>query len=136
MPFVLDASVASAWCFDDEDHPDAALAFERVRTDTVIVPTLFWFELRNTLIVNERHRRLTMGTTAALLYQLGQLPIAVDREPVEESVLTLARRHELSVYDAAYVELAKRERAPLSTLDQAMARAAAAEQISVLKTVV
>jgi hypothetical protein len=54
MPFVLDASIAACWAFDDEDHPVAALALERIRTDAARVPSLWWFELRNTLIVNER----------------------------------------------------------------------------------
>ena len=54
IPFVLDASVAACWAFDDEDHPVAALARERIRTDEARVPSLWWFEVRNTLIVNER----------------------------------------------------------------------------------
>ena len=45
--------------FDDEDHPVAALALERVRTDEARVPSLWWFEVRNTLIVSERRGRLT-----------------------------------------------------------------------------
>ena len=59
MPFVLDASIAACWAFDDEDHPVAALALERVRTDEARVPSLWWFEVRNTLIVSERRGRLT-----------------------------------------------------------------------------
>lgn len=54
MPFVLDASIAACWAFDDEDHPIAALALDRIRTDQARVPSLWWFEVRNTLIVNER----------------------------------------------------------------------------------
>ena len=58
MPFVLDASIAACWAFDDEDHPVPALALERVRTDEARVPSLWWFEVRNTLIVSERRGRL------------------------------------------------------------------------------
>jgi hypothetical protein len=58
MPFVLDASIAACWAFDDEDHPLAALALERVRTDEARVPRLWWFELRNTLIVSPTEARL------------------------------------------------------------------------------
>jgi hypothetical protein len=54
MPFVLDASIAACWAFDDEDHPVAALALERIRTDEARVPSLWWFEVRNTLILSER----------------------------------------------------------------------------------
>ena len=59
MPFVLDASFAACWAFDDEDHPVAALALERVRTDEARVPSLWWFEVRNALMVSERRGRLT-----------------------------------------------------------------------------
>ena len=58
MPFVLDASIAACWAFDDEDHPLAALALERVRTDEARVPRLWWFEVRNTLIVSPTEARL------------------------------------------------------------------------------
>jgi hypothetical protein len=66
MPFVLDASIAACWAFDDEDHPVAALALERVRTDEARVPSLWWFEVRNTLIVNERRGRLLLDPGAFL----------------------------------------------------------------------
>ena len=70
MPFVLDASIAACWAFDDEDHPVAALALERVRTDEARVPSLWWFEVRNTLIVSERRGRLTESDTATFLHGL------------------------------------------------------------------
>jgi hypothetical protein len=54
MPFVLDASVAVCWAFDDEDLPTAELVPERVRTDEARLPSLWWSEVRNTLIVSER----------------------------------------------------------------------------------
>ena len=124
MPFVLDASIAACWAFEDEDHPVAALALERIRTDEARVPSLWWFEVRNTLIVNERRRRLTESDTAAFLRGLARLGVTVDRSPEEADVLTLARRHRLTVYDAAYLELARREGVPLATLDTDLATAA------------
>ena len=81
MPFVLDASIAACWAFDDEDHPVAALALERVRTDEGRVPSLRWFEVRNTLIVNERRGRLTESDTATFLRGLACLRVTVDRLP-------------------------------------------------------
>ena len=53
MPFVLDASVAACWAFEAEDHPTATLALERIRNDQARVPSPWWFEVRNTLIINE-----------------------------------------------------------------------------------
>ncbi len=127
MPFVLDASVTACWAFDDEDHPLAALAIERMRTDEAHVPALWWFEVRNILIVNERRGRLTVDHTATFLRALSRLGIAVDTSPDEAAILALARRHRLTVYDAAYLELARREALPLATLDSDLAAAARAE---------
>ena len=132
MPFVLDASVAACWAFEDEDHPVAALALERVRADEARVPSLWWFEVRNTLIVNERRGRLTESDTTAFLRALARLNIAVDRSPDEADVLVLARRRRLTVYDAAYLELARRKGVPLATLDTALAAAARAERAPLL----
>jgi predicted nucleic acid-binding protein len=132
MPFVLDASIAACWAFDDEDHPVAALALERIRTEEARVPSLWWFEVRNTLVVNERRRRLTESDTAAFLRGLALLGVTVDQSPQEADVLTLARRHRLTVYDAVYLELARREALPLATLDTDLATAARAEQLPLL----
>ena len=132
MPFVLDASVAACWAFEDEDHPVAALALERVRTDEALVPSLWWFEVRNTLIVNERRGRLTESDTAAFLRGIARLHVTVDRSPDEPAVLTLARQRQLTVYDAAYLELARREGVALATLDAALATAARAERALLL----
>ena len=129
MPFVLDASIAACWAFEDEDHPVAALALERIRTDQAHVPSLWWFEVRNTLIVNERRGRLTEADVAAFLRGLSRLGVTVDRAPEEAVVLALARRHRLTVYDASYLELAQREVIPLATLDTELAHAARAENL-------
>lgn len=133
MPFVLDASVAACWAFDDEDHPAAALALERIRDDEARVPALWWFEVRNVLIVNERRGRLVETDTAAFLRWISRFGVTEDRSPEEDRVLTLARRHRLSVYDASYLELAQREALPLATLDAELARAARAEGVAVLE---
>jgi predicted nucleic acid-binding protein len=133
MPFVLDASIAACWAFEDEDHPIAALALERMRTDEALVPSLWWFEVRNTLIVNERRGRLAEADTAAFLRALSRLGVMVDRSPEEAAVLALARRHRLTVYDASYLELSLREGLALATLDADLARAARAERVSLLQ---
>jgi predicted nucleic acid-binding protein len=58
----------------------------------------------------------------------------VDRSPDENAVLRLARAHRLSVYDAAYLELAQRERIPLATLDAGLRRAAAGEGVALVSS--
>lgn len=132
MPFVLDASVTACWAFDDEAHFHASLALERLRADIALVPTVWWFEVRNTLVVNDRRGRLSEADTASFLRAVSRLPLVVDRAPNEERVLALARAHRLSVYDAAYLELAKREGVPLATLDRMLQQAARAENLSLL----
>jgi predicted nucleic acid-binding protein len=129
MPFVLDASIALAWAFADETDPRATAALARVRTDEALVPSIWWFEIRNTLVVNERRGRLTETDAAAFLRTLSRLAVTIDRQPGEAEVLTLARQHRLSVYDAAYLELAQRDSVPLSTLDQRLADAARIAQV-------
>ena len=132
MSFVLDASATAGWAFDDEAHPTAALALRRAQTEEAIVPGLWWFEVRNAVVVSERRKRITEAGTATFLQALARLTIRVDRAPVEGEVLRLARTHRLSVYDAAYLELARREGVPLATLDRELASAARAEGVAVL----
>ena len=130
MAFVLDASIAACWAFQDEDHPDARLAFHQMRSEEAVVPCLWWFEVRNILVVNERRRRIAEPDTAAFLLNLSKLRIRIDRAPDESAVLRLARTHRLSVYDAAYLELAQREGLPLATLDADLKKAAAGEGVA------
>ncbi|MBI5164540.1 MAG: type II toxin-antitoxin system VapC family toxin [Magnetospirillum sp.] len=132
MPFVLDASTAACWAFADEDHPAADLALRRLRTDTALAPSLWWFEIRNILIVNERRKRLTEADSAAFLRDLSRVGVTFDRTPEEPEVLRLARTHRLSVYDAAYLELAQRRGAALASLDSALLRAASAEGVAII----
>ena len=132
MAFVLDASVTACWAFEDEDHPDASLAFQQIRTEEAVVPCLWWFEVRSILIVNERRRRITESGTAAFLLNLSRLRIRVDPVPDEGAVLRLARAHRLSVYDAAYLELAQREGLHLATLDAELRKAAACEGVALI----
>jgi predicted nucleic acid-binding protein len=131
MPFVLDASVAVAWTYADQ-HPSALEAHRRIANEHAFVPCLWWFEVRNVLIIHERRGRLSEFETAGALRDLSQLRMVVDHAPDEQSVLALARRHRLTVYDAAYLELAQREHVPLATLDIALIRAARAENVPLL----
>jgi predicted nucleic acid-binding protein len=131
MALVIDASIAAAWAFADE-HVAAERTFARVGTEEAHVPALWWYELRNVLVTGERRGRLTERETARFLQDISRLAIVIDRAPSEAGLLTLARRHRLTVYDAAYLELALREALPLATLDKALAGAAGAEGVSLI----
>jgi predicted nucleic acid-binding protein len=132
MAFVLDASITACWAFQDEGHPDASLAFQQMRAEEAVVPCLWWFEVRNILVVNERRRRIGESDTAGFLLNLSRLRVRTDRLPEGDALLRLARTHRLSVYDAAYLELAQRESLPLATLDADLRRAAAEEGVALL----
>ena len=132
MPFVVDASVSACWAFRDEDHPVADAALERLRTDGAVAPGLWWYEMRNILVVNERRNRLGASDVAGFLRDIGRLGISLDHAPQEGEVLRLARIHRLSVYDAAYLELAQRQGIALATLDAELVRAARVEAVPLL----
>ena len=104
-----------------------------IARDEAIVPTLFWYEIRNVLVMAERRKRIAPARTTAFLSDLSLLPFSVDGLPREASVLDLARRRSLSVYDATYLELAQRTKAPLATLNQALITAAKKEGIPLFK---
>ena len=82
--------------------------------------------------MNERRCRLAEEETKEHLKRLAEVPVAVDTAPDETAVMTLARRHRLTVYDAAYLELALREGLPLATLDASLAEAARREGVAVV----
>lgn len=128
MSFVMDASVTASWCFPDEAHPVADAAFARIADEPAIVPAHWWFELRNVLLVGERRQRIDEQFSARFLTLLAQLPIIVDHDPDETAIFALARRHRLTFYDAAYLELARRHDA-LATLDDRLVHAARTEQV-------
>ncbi|MEJ0071739.1 MAG: type II toxin-antitoxin system VapC family toxin [Pseudomonadota bacterium] len=129
MTFVLDASITACWLLPDETHAVATAALDRLAQEPAIVPTIWWYEMRNLLIACERRGRFGADRTAAALAVLADLPIAI--EPVADApeLLDLARRHRLSVYDAAYLALARNRNLDLATLDNALAAAARAERV-------
>ncbi len=81
--------------------------------------------------MSERWGRITEAVTRNFLKSLASLPILVDASPDDDRVLRLARRHKLSVHDAAYLELAQRRKVPLTSLDAALVKAARAERMEV-----
>jgi predicted nucleic acid-binding protein len=131
MPLVIDASIVHDWALE-EHHPVALAVRERLRDDTAIAPSLWWFEVRNGLIVAERRGQSAEHLTAAFLQRLSRFSVTIDSLPSDDKAMTLARRHRLTVYDAAYLELALRERLELATLDAALADAARREGVVVI----
>jgi predicted nucleic acid-binding protein len=126
MGLVFDASVTITWAMRDEDNPLADLAFVEVGSGSAIVPSIWWYEIRNILVMNERRNRISPADSAQFLVDLQQLSIKIDSSPEDTQVLQLSRKFRLTVYDAAYLALALRERLPLATLDKNLSAAAVA----------
>ncbi len=128
MPFVLDASVTLAWCFEDETSPIADNVERRIRSaERPHVPICWAYEVANAVVAAERRRRLTPDAALRAMNLVGALPVVLDDPSlpvVWGAVLDAARAFGLSTYDAAYLELALREGLPLATLDRALERAA------------
>ncbi|MGD9656334.1 MAG: type II toxin-antitoxin system VapC family toxin [Methylocystis sp.] len=131
--FVIDASILAGLALADERPPRAVAAVERLRGETALAPSQLFFEIRNVLLVSERRHRLTQAGTEEFLRIIGRLPITIDINCDERRLMTLARTHRLTAYDAAYLELALREGVALATLDAELERAARAERIALVE---
>ena len=115
------------WCFEDErsDFTDSIL--ENLKIAPAIVPVIWHLEVANVLLQAKKNKRITEVQSANFIDVLSTLPIITDPSTTSRamhSVLTLAYQADLSVYDAAYLELAIREKIPLITLDKGLIKAA------------
>jgi predicted nucleic acid-binding protein len=118
---VLDASMALSWLLPDEAS-DAAIAVQSylAKADGVWVAAHWRLEVANSLCMAERRKRLDAAGIAQAVALFTQLPVVVDPETNEHAsaeTLSLARQHTLSVYDAAYLELALRRGAALASFE-------------------
>ena len=131
--FVVDASIALAWLLPDEETDKAETVMVLARRSGAIAPALFPLEVANALRSNLRRGRLDAIYRDAALDQLDKVAVARDLEAYDPTVLRetvrLSDKHDLTVYDAAYLELALRHDAPLGTLDDDLRRAAGAENV-------
>lgn len=133
---VIDASAAIACCLGEAEA--GALAdrvLDALVDGTAVVPGIWATEVANVLVTKERAKRLQPSETSALLSYLSRLPIVIDwtESPHTFSVVSaLAREHQLTVYDAHYLELAARLKAPLASLDRDLIGAAREASIEVV----
>ena len=133
-PVVLDASIVLSWCLGDEHDALADRAMQRTIDHGAVVPGIWWYELRNALVVNERRGRIGAEDVRASLADLAEMRISFDTDHDGAVVLDLAGRNGLSVYDAAYVEVAARRALPLASLDSRLRQAAAASRVALLES--
>ncbi len=132
MTLVVDASIAAAWLLPDERSPATDGILRNLYGSTASVPSLFWHEVRNLILVAERRGRLVAGEVHSCLGQLRRLPLADAGHGNDYAVLTLATAQTLSAYDAVYLERALSLQYPLATLDKRLAAAARREGVPLL----
>ncbi len=135
--FVADASVTLAWCFEDESNAWADKLLERLRTgDSVLVPAHWPTEVLNGMLMAVRRGRIQPERPELLWDALSILPIEVEpalSSPQAKIALALAKRYGLTIYDAAYLELAIRKGLPLATGDGDLLKAASQEAITLVR---
>ena len=129
MFFVMDATIAAAWALPDENNDLTDSLLTMAQVDGAMVPVLWWYEVRHILAGAERLKRITPADSIAFLHNLDRLEIKLCDLGDGEAILRLARVHQLSVYNAAYLELALRENLPLVTLDRNLALAGVHESL-------
>ena len=137
MSLVLDASVTLAWIYPDEITDAIREVFDVVASDGAVVPAAWRLEVANGLTVALRRRRISAGFRAAALSDLGRLDISVDADTdihAWANTMRLADRFRLTLYDAAYLELAQRRLLPLASLDNELRTAAQALGVALLGT--
>jgi predicted nucleic acid-binding protein len=135
LSLVLDSSVTLAWVYSAETTEEVDVVFARVVESGAWVPALWRLEVANVLEMGVRNGRTDSAFRDAALADLALLPITVDQETDRQAwsaTAKLAARHRLTLYDAAYLELARRRCLPLATLDNELRVAATAEDVAVL----
>ena len=135
MSLVIDSSVTLAWIYSEETTPAVTHVLRLVNTGGAWVPSLWRLEVANVLETGARRARHDRAFRDATLSDLALLPLSTDTETEKHAwsaTLRLAERHQLTIYDAAYLELAQRRRLPLATLDKELRDAAISENVPLL----
>jgi predicted nucleic acid-binding protein len=133
--FVLDASIALAWCFIDEATSATDALLDQLAEEEAVAPALWRLEVANALAMAERLGRLRIAGLSRSVNLLQQLSVAIDHEGSDRAfrdILDLARSERLTAYDAAYLELALRLGLPLASKDVKLRKAAAGLGLALL----
>lgn len=126
MDFILDASIALAWCFEDEATPQTTLLLEELEFKTALVPSIWPLEISNILLSAQRKKRISFADMMQLLEMIASLNIQLETETIEKhfhETLSLAYNENLTTYDASYLELAIRLGLPVATKDKQLRQA-------------
>lgn len=132
---VIDGSTALGFLMQDEQHPDALKSLAIIESGTpTFVPAHWCVEVANGLVMAERRKRASQADITEALNLVAALPVIEDDKTarrVGSDTAALARQYALTIYDAAYLELAMRRGASLATSDHALAQAAKAAGVTI-----
>ena len=135
MSLVLDSSITVAWLYREEATKAVDKLFESLIEVSAWVPALWHLEVANVLQIGIRRQRHAADFRDRMLSDLSEFAIHVDAETHRQAwgpTARLAERHRLTVYDAAYLELALRRGLPLATLDRELRAAAMSDGVQLL----
>jgi predicted nucleic acid-binding protein len=133
--FVVDASVAIAWLFEDEATPETEAVLDRLFDEDAHAPGLWELEVANVVLSAERRGRISEIASAHIMERLRDLPIRINPDnPRLHHLLEVGRRYGLTSYDAAYLTLALHLNLPLATLDRDLAAAAELAEVALVIT--
>ena len=129
MAITIDASAVAAWLLPDESSAAADDLYARALhgNEPFQAPALFAWETGNLLNMARRRGRITVAQAHSALRLLARAKVALEIVPElarVEATIELARRNELTVYDASYLEQALRTGAQLATKDMQLRRCA------------
>jgi predicted nucleic acid-binding protein len=131
---VVDTSIVISWFFKDQLNPFADKVLDWLADATAYVPSVWPLEVVNVLLAAERGKLIGKADSIHFLNLLSQLPILIQHESPErmmKDILSLARDHNLSSYDASYLDLAIKKGLPLATLDKKLQEAAKSVKIAI-----
>ncbi|HEX4767655.1 MAG TPA: type II toxin-antitoxin system VapC family toxin [Lichenihabitans sp.] len=132
MDLVVDASIAISWILLDEHNVEAEAILDRLDAVTGRVPALFWHEMQNVLLKAERRGRCRPGEADAFMRKPRRVRLAVASNRSDDAIIGLARAHQFTAYDAAYLDLAVSLSLPLTTADKRLAEAVQREGVPLL----
>jgi len=134
--FVIDASVALCWYLERQKTEFTESVLNRLAEgDEGCAPAIWPLEMVNALTISCRQKAITADQLEMFILDVKDLPVEIDAGGISRSyssVFRLCRAHQLSSYDAAYLDLAQIEAIPLATLDKNLRTAAKAAGVRLL----
>lgn len=132
---IVDASVVASWLLEDEQSDYALSVKEKIIEGfTMIQPSIWLFEITNILRNAQRRKRVSFAQSKDYLEAISALPIEISNYfnlHNSKDLFELADKHNLTTYDAAYIQLAKSYQVALATMDRELKQAAKREKVKI-----